>query len=644
MADTFSSFGKFLLLKQRSQDGLGTLWRAGEMERDSFRRIVWLRRFDQGGLNRAALAAETAVANQVSQVLKATNVVRNSVCGSEDGVPYAAWDYVPAQPLDQLMARAASEQFPIAIDNALLIVEKLAAALAAAAAVELQGEALVHGFLVPHLVMVGNDGEAMVAGFGLARGLRANLDRVAVKRTAAPYLAPEVLGNAPASRRSDVYSLGAILFQLLCGQPLPADPAGRAAALEHPALAFDEGPVPADVLAILAKTLSPRPDDRFASAADFKRELEKLLYGGAYSPTTFNLALFMDRLYRNEIEQEDREVQRERALDVAAHYQPPKADEPEAPPPAPSRTGMLAAVIGGAVVLLGVIGYLVLSRPSSPPPLDQDAQKKMLQELVNTQVARALKEKEDQLNQELQSEKAKTEELRQQLAAQKQGPAAKQISPEQQQKLQRELAAREAEQQRKEDELAKLKQQQEAEAAKARQQQAQASAKLAMQPTAVPTTMPAAVAAPPAAPTQAPAAPPQAPTAAPAAAPAAHATAEVPATTGLGFGVREGDLVDFTQVDVQPQNLVETKVTLPRTVMLARSPISGYVILRALVNEKGGVDQAQVLRGLQPPRPEIDKACIEAAKQNRYRPAMKDGKRVKTWITVTYHIVIQPPR
>ncbi|OYW04558.1 MAG: hypothetical protein B7Z61_09195 [Acidobacteria bacterium 37-71-11] len=647
MADTYSSFGKFLLLKQRSQDGLGTLWRAGEMERDSFRRIVWLRRFDQAGLNRAALAAETAVANQVSQVLKATNVVRNSVCGSEDGVPYVAWDYVPAQPLDQLMARAASEQFPIAIDNALLIVEKLAAALAAATAVELQGEALVHGFLVPHLVMVGNDGEAMVAGFGLARGLRANLDRVAVKRTAAPYLAPEVLANAPAAtRRSDVYSLGAILFQLLCGQPLPADPVGRAAALEHPALAFDEGPVPADVLAILAKTLSPRPDDRFASAADFKRELEKLLYGGAYSPTTFNLALFMDRLYRNEIEQEDREVQRERALDVAAHYQPPKADEPEAPPSAPSRTGMLAAVIGGVVVLLGVIGYLVLSRPASPPPIDQDAQKKMLQELVNTQVARALKEKEDQLNQELQSEKAKTEELRKQLATQKQGPAAKQISPEEQQQLQRELAAREAEQKRKEDELAKVKQQQEAEAAKARQQQAQARAKLALRPTAVPTAISAPAVVPPAAPTQAPApaAPPQAPTAPPAAAPPAPATAEVPVTTGLGSGVREGDLVDFTQVDVQPQNLVETKVTLPHTVMFARSPISGYVILRALVNEKGGVDQAQVLRGLQPPRPEIDNACIEAARQNRYRPAMKDGKRVKTWITVTYHIVIQPPR
>ena len=640
MADTYASFGRFLLLKQRTQDGLGTLWRAGEMEHSSFRRIAWLRRFDQAGLNRTALVAEAATANQVAQVLKASNIVRNSVFGSEDGVPYLAWDYVPAQPLDQLMARAATEQFPIAIDNALLIGEKLTAALAAAGAVEVQGETLIHGFLVPQLVMVGNDGEALVAGFGLARGLRSNLDRVAVKRSAAPYLAPEVLAGGPATRRSDVYSLGAILFQLLSGTALPEDPAARAAALEHPALAFEEGPVPADVLAILAKTLAPKPDDRFPAAAEFKRELEKLLYGGSYSPTTFNLALFMDRLYRNEIEADDRDVQHERALDVAAHYQPPKPEEPPASAPPPRRTGMLAAMIGGAVVLLGVIGYLVTSRPSAPPAVDQDAQKKMLQELVNTQVAQALKEKEDQLRQELEAERAKTEELRKQLAAPKQGPAAKPVSPAEQQRLQQELAAREAEQKSKEAELARVKQQQEAEAAKARQQQQAAAARLALQPTAVPTA--------PATPTAAPA--PLAPaaaaprseiaSAAPTARPAAT-TPEMAIGAGLGSGVRAGDLVDFAQVDVPPRNLVETKVTLPRNMVFSRAPVDGYVILKVLVDEKGGVDEAQVLRGLQPPRPDIVNACIEAAKRNRYRPAMKDGKPVKTWITVTYHIVIK---
>ncbi len=102
--------------------------------------------------------------------------------------------------------------------------------------------------------------------------------------------------------------------------------------------------------------------------------------------------------------------------------------------------------------------------------------------------------------------------------------------------------------------------------------------------------------------------------------------------------------MDFTQVDVQPQNLVAPTPTLPRMALLGRSAINGYVILKVLVNEKGGVDDVQVLRSLQPPQPQIDTACIEAAKQNRYRPAMKEGKRVKTWVTVTYKIAIQPAR
>ena len=111
--------------------------------------------------------------------------------------------------------------------------------------------------------------------------------------------------------------------------------------------------------------------------------------------------------------------------------------------------------------------------------------------------------------------------------------------------------------------------------------------------------------------------------------------------TGLGAAVSEGDLVDFTQVDARPQALTETKVVLPRTALMTRATVDGYVILSALVNEKGGVDQVTVLRGLSPPRQGVEEACVEAVRQNRYKPAMKDGKRVKTWITVSLHIVIK---
>lgn len=646
MAASYTSFGNYLLLKQLSQDGLGSLWRAGEMERLGFKRIVWLRRFDQAGLDRTALAAEANLVNQLAQTFRATNVARNVACGSEGGVPFLAWEYVPAQPLDQLLQRVTQEQFPVAIDNALLIAEKLAGALSSALAVEVRGEPLAHGFLVPQLVLIGNDGEAVVAGFGLSRGLLANLDRVAVQEMAAPYLAPEVLATASPSRRGDVYSLGAILYHLLCGHPLPADPAARPAALASARLAGEEGPLPADVLAILQKSLAGRPEDRYGSASDFKRELEKLLYGGAYSPTTFNLALFMDRLYRHEIEEEDRELQREKGLDVTPYYRPPRSATgesaaAEAPPAQPtSRTGLYAA-LGGVVVLLGVILYLLVGRTPPQATVDQAALKAMVQEEL-AKYAKREKELADQLAQEKQH----NEEIQRQIEQQQKAAAAgkRQLSPEEQAKIdqqKRDLEARLAEQKRKEDELAQVRQKQ-AEAQAAAQAAAQAPVRTTAprggQPAAVPTSAP-----PP--PTTAPVVAAVQPTAA---APTTEATSAPPAAQpgqpsaqtapGAGTAVHEGDMVDQTQVDVPPQKLITADVVLPRAVQQARSAASGVVILQALVDERGVVDQVRVMRGFPVEKLGVDEACIDAVKRYRYKPAMKDGVPVKTWTTVTFRV------
>ena len=630
MATPYSTFGMFLLLKQKSQDGLGTLWRAGEMERGGFRRIAWLRCFDQAGLDRAAMEAELSLAGQLGQALKATNVVRGAALASEGGVPYLAWDYVPAQPLDQVLARVAQEQFPVAIDNALLITEKLASALAAALAVEVRGEPLVHGFLVPHLVMVGNDGEAYVSGFGLARGFLANLDRVAVREAAAPYLAPEVLASSQPSRRADVYSIGSVLYQLLTGRALPAEPAARPAALQQLQMAFEDNPVPDDVAAILRKALAPRPEDRYPSAADFKRDLEKLLYGGAYSPTTFNLALFMDRLYRHEIEEEDRELQRERGIDVTPYYRAPGAAGAEVAPPPTSRN-VLYIALGSVAVLLAVVGYLLFGRAA--PQVDQAAQTRILQELVSQEMTR----REAELRQAYDRSREEIENLRKQLDTQQKvaGPGGKKLSAEEQKRLddaQRELAAREAEQRRREQELSKIRE----ERARAQAAPVVVQSTALTVPTVAPKAQPAATEVPP------PAAPAVEPTEIPVAPPPPAAAAPA-ASAGLGVGVREGDYVPFSQLDVQPQELVTVRPELPRAAVMARAG-KGIVILRAKVNEKGSVDGVDILRGFPSARLGVDEVCVAAVKQYRYRPGEKGGVKVKTEVTVTLPIDLTKTR
>ncbi len=626
MATSYNTFGNFLLLKQRAQDGLGSLWRAGEMERGGFTRIVWLRRFDAVGLDRTALTAEAATFNEVAQLFKATNVVRGAVFGSEDTVPYIAWDYVPSQPLDQLFARVEKEQFPVAIDNALLITEKIAAALAAALAVEVGGEPMIHGFLVPHMVMIGNDGEAQVAGFGLGRGLLANLDRVAVQEMAASYLAPEVLNTSHGSRRGDVYSLGAILYQLLAGVPLPADAQARAAVLAAPRMHLDEEPIPDDIAVILRKALAARPEERYSSAADFKRELEKLLYGGAYSPTTFNLALFMDRLFRQDIEEEDQELQREKTIDVTPYYKPPKAagaEEAATPPPA-SRTGLYVA-LGGVVVLLGVVAYLLVGR-GAPPTVDEAAQRRMLAEMVSAQVAEALKQKEE----ELAKWRQETEALRNQLAQQAQAAAsgAKKLTPEEarrQEELRQELARREAEQRQREAELQRL-----------REESARAAV-TAVRPTVAAVAPAPVVATPTAPPVVATPVPSVVATEAPRPLPTEAPAPVVPPVAVVGDEIREGDYVPFAQVDTPPQELVTKKPELPRAAMTARAG-QGVVILKATVNAKGTVDAVEVLRGFPTQGLGVDEACAEAVKQYRFKPATKGGVKVKTDVTVTIRV------
>ncbi|WP_161685556.1 TonB family protein [Thermoanaerobaculum aquaticum] len=629
MAQGYATFGDFLLLKKRSEDALGSLWRAGEMEATGFKRIVWLRRFDQSGFDRQALAAEFPLAEEIGKTLKATNVVSGATVGKADGVPFLAWDYFPGQPLDQLLARVQQEQFPVAIDNCLLIAEKLAAALSAALALEHQGEPVIHGFLVPHLVVLSNDGEARVAGFGLARGLLANLDRVGMQELAAPYLAPEVLATGHPSRRGDVYSLGAILYQLLAGQPLSADPQARAQAVAQPQLALDEGPVPDDVAAVLRKALATRPEERYSSAVDFKRDLEKLLYGGAYAPTTFNLALFMDRLYRQEIEDEDRELQREKTLDVTPYYRPAKA--PSAPAPAAvaaapgSRVGLYVA-IGVIVVLAGALGYL-LTRPKGP---SEEETRRQVQAMVMEELAK----REEALRQELERSRQETEALKQQLAdiQKKAATGAQKLTPEEQKRLeeaQRLLAQREEERRRTEAELARVQQE------KARAVVAPPVAAPTAVPTVAPTPTPVPVevaAAPSPIPTVAPSPTPE-PTKAP-----VVAQAPAPAPAAPAGRVQENQFFDPSEVDTLPEKIVEAKPELPMAATRARVNQKATVIVKVVVNARGVVEDAEILRGFPVAGLGIDEACIAAAKKHRFRPATKGGVRVKTTATLTFFV------
>jgi len=635
MSEVLSVFASYLQFKEIAADPLGHLYRAGEFDSGGVQRLVWLRVFDWPVVPTSDIFSGFESARKIATTVQSTNVATGVDCVVDGGTPAIASDYISSQPLNLVFDRAADERFPIPVDNALLILEKIALALAATLTVEIDGQRIVHGFLHPGLIFVTNDGEGVVTGFGVGEHLLALVDDVPSADLVHPYLAPEVIVARTPSRQGDVYSLGAILFHLLTGSRLPTDPGERQKAIEDAQIAHDEAPIPDDIGALLKRALAERPEDRFSSAVDLKKELDRLLYGGAYSPTTFNLALFMDRLFRAEIEAEEEQRAAEMVVDVAPYLASAVAPEPEelivattdtAAAPSIGR-GLWIGIAAAAAVVVAVATtiFMVTRGPQTPPPPPtptaaeiaalREAQDQKIRELAEGLVSEMMAEKEESIREELVDRQNKIEELQQRLQASERRARQGQLSGEDQQRreeLQRQIAAEEEAQRQKEAELEAERQRvaEEARQQASAQQTATAAVAEVARLTALATpTVPA---------------PPLEPT----------VIATPPAT------IEENSFFEPSEVDSLPVVIKDHPVVWPRSALHSRR--AGVVIVQATVDADGMVVDVKVLRADHEGFG-IPQAVIEAARNYRFKPGTKGGVRITTYATVTkaYRFVVR---
>jgi TonB family protein len=395
-------FGKYLLLKKLTEDPLGETFRAAKVGDHGMEQVVLLRVFNGKGIDGEKLWARVSGRGAVQEILKSPNIGNGVDLGRVRSFPYTAYDYISGKSLATVFAQSARQHSPIPTDHALLVAERLALALAAAHESRVQDERLLHGFLVPQLVMISNEGETRLLGFEVAPGLRDLAAGGWQDGALRPYLPPEALTGAPLAKSDDVYSLGAILFELLTGERLPAAPAeGYAGIIDAAQLPNEGTPLPAPIAALLKKSLVPR-EQRIADSVTWHKTLSKLMIDSSFSPTTFNLAFFMHNLFRDEIERENQEIQAEKKLELPQRA-PVPAPLPVAAPavaaqdlrestgvreatwpgtraqaargPEPSKKPLWIGIAAVALLALGAGGYFLFGRggeaaasaPAIPP-------------------------------------------------------------------------------------------------------------------------------------------------------------------------------------------------------------------------------------------------------------------------------------
>jgi serine/threonine-protein kinase len=213
---------------------------------------------------------------QAAARLNQQNIVGVYDTGADDGTQYIVMEFIEGQTLGEFMATG---RRPTPVQSA-EIAQKICSAIAAAHA-----QGVIHRDIKPGNVMITRDGVIKVMDFGIARvlGPETAPQTSAVLGTAS-YLSPEQAQGGPVDARTDIYSLGAVLYELLTGRPPFTGDSPVAVAYkqvnETPAVPSSLNPdVPARLDAVVMKALSKNPSNRYQTADEFSADLARVIAG-----------------------------------------------------------------------------------------------------------------------------------------------------------------------------------------------------------------------------------------------------------------------------------------------------------------------------------------------------------------------------
>lgn len=211
------------------------------------------------------------------------NVVSATEFGVQGGIPFCITELVHGVSLATLVHRHREQPVTVPVDLGVFIASEVAKGLLGArSSLDQHGreQRLPHGDLSMRSVLLSFHGEVKVADFALAiaRGASTGVRRRDALRLAVAHLAPEVLSGQEADARSDVFSLGVMMWEMLMGPRVPADLSDGEAVSRCRAGWVDLGGtlphLPAFVAHVMRKALHPDPARRYPHAGHMAYDLE----------------------------------------------------------------------------------------------------------------------------------------------------------------------------------------------------------------------------------------------------------------------------------------------------------------------------------------------------------------------------------
>ena len=315
-------FGKYVLLKPIARGGMAELYLAATGE-PGFQKFCVIKKMvaQQGDATGSTKAIRFVDEAKLVLRLSHANLVSTFEAGELGGDLYIAMELVEGKDLRDIWNRCVRTRTRIPLDVALHVGREVARALSY---VHSYGDlGLVHRDVAPPNILLSTFGEVKLTDFGLARSaLRQEQTAPGVVFGRASYLAPEQARGEVADARTDIYTLGIVLWELLTGnqylQLANVDAATAMSLVRHPPVGRPSAKAPwisAALDALLMRALAPHREDRFATAEEMRQALSEVMVTLTPRADVERAAAFVRGLYGETIREEREE--REQLLAAA---------------------------------------------------------------------------------------------------------------------------------------------------------------------------------------------------------------------------------------------------------------------------------------------------------------------------------------
>ncbi len=300
-------FGKYVLVSKIAQGGMAEIYRAKYFGEGGFVKDVAIKRIlpiwsDNKEFTTMLCDEAKALVN-----LQHQNIVQVYELGKDNGTFYISMEYVDGLDVRQLFKRVAHPPLPVKF-ACFIIGEILKGLNFAHTRSDKQGRSLgiIHRDISPQNVLISFNGEIKVADFGIAKGNHRSFETVVTQvKGKYAYMSPEQAKGEQIDARTDLYSVGIILYELLTGKRLHESNSDLKTIEDVKRSTLPEGwenDVPMGVRPIVRKALHRETGNRYQNASEFLSDLNRYVVANRFVTHGLEFSLLLKSSFKDEYE------------------------------------------------------------------------------------------------------------------------------------------------------------------------------------------------------------------------------------------------------------------------------------------------------------------------------------------------------